>query len=189
MASNREITRHAGLKLFHQNLHSYKTLKEKLQDTEIKKKIKRSSDKLLRSLQFKIVCFSEKPMNKQKPKYVNGGQFYAMGAPRITTVNLKYEFPKEFKHKYITKSLNYNTQLKSHRQNNPEFHELIQILETNDEFSAWRHQVNDYLEMVRLSNFTSIDSSPPDKKFIEWKSRDTERISINYNYIFQQTLT
>lgn len=186
LASKREITRNAGLKLFNQNVISDKTLttlKEKLQNTEIKKKIKRSSNQQLGSLQFKLVAFSEKPMNKQKPKYVNGGQFFAMCAPKIMTVDLKYEFPKEFKNKYITKSLNYNTQLKSHRQNNPEFHELIQILETNDEFSAWHHQVKDYLEMVHLSNFTSIDSSPPNKNFIDWKSRDTEHISINYKYI------
>jgi len=78
-ASKRETTKNAGMKLFNQNVISEKTLttlKEKLQNTEIKKKIKRSSNKKLGSLQFKIVCFSEKPMHKQKPKYINGGQLF-----------------------------------------------------------------------------------------------------------------
>ena len=71
-------------------------------------------------------------MHKQKPKYINGGQFFAMCSPKIMTVDLKYEFPKEFKNKYITQSLNYNT--KTQRPINPELNELIQILKTNDDF-------------------------------------------------------
>ena len=70
-ASKRETTKNAGMKLFNQNVISDKTLttlKEKLQNTEIKKKIKRSSNKKLGSLQFKIVCVFREANAQTKTK-------------------------------------------------------------------------------------------------------------------------
>ena len=37
--------------------------------------------------------------------------------------------------------------------------------------------------MLHLSNFTFIDTSAPNRNFLDWRSRDTDHISINYKYI------